>query len=195
LLNEEQKKSFLRVEISAKNLSNLIEDILQVARIEQKRLDFTPEKVQPLNIIKEVVEELKPKAEEKGLRLVFEPKEEPFYLKVNPNRLRQILFNLINNAIKYTLRGGIEVQTRANLTKGKYYISIIDSGIGISAENQKHIFEKFYRVKTRETAGIPGTGLGLWIVKELCQNMKGEILVESIEEKGSKFTVIFPLIS
>jgi len=73
------------------------------------------------------------------------------------------------------------------------YIYVIDSGLGISAESQKRLFEKFYRVKTKETAEIPGTGLGLWIVKQLCQKMGGEILVESIEGKGSKFTVVFPL--
>lgn len=193
LLNEEQKKYFSRIEISAKNLTDLIEDILEVSRIEQGRLDFRPSKVQPERVIEEVIDELEPKAKEKNLTIFFEPKKEPFYLLVNQNRLRQILFNLIQNAIKYTIEGGIEIQTRPDFKKGKYYIKITDTGLGISAEHQKKLFEKFYRVKTKETAEIPGTGLGLWIVKELCQKMGGEILLESIEGKGSKFTVIFPL--
>lgn len=193
LLNEEQKKYFSRIEISAKNLTNLIEDILEVSRIEQGRLDFVPARINPQSLIREVVEELKLKAEGKGLKLFFEEKTEPFYIGVNQNRLRQVLFNLTDNAVKYTLKGGIEIQTRADLTKGKCYIIIADSGLGISAENQKRLFEKFYRVKTKETAEIPGTGLGLWISKELCRKMGGEALLESIEGTGSKFTIIFPL--
>jgi len=192
-LNEEQKKYFFRIEISAKNLGNLIEDILEVSRIEQGRLDFTPAKIQPQEITKNLVEELKMKAEAKGLKLIFEPKAEPFFINVNPNRLRQILFNLIDNAIKYTIEGWIEIQTKPDLTKGNYYITITDTGLGISAEHQKRLFEKFYRIKTKETAEIPGTGLGLWISKELCQKMGGEILLESMEGKGSKFTIVFPL--
>ncbi len=193
VLTEEQKKDFSRVEISAKNLGNLIEDILEVSRIEQGKLDFTPAKIHPQETIKEVVEELTPKAKEKNLKLLFEPKEEPFFILINPNRLRQILFNLIDNAIKYTFFGQIEIQAYPDLTKGNYYITIADTGVGIAAEYQKRLFEKFYRVKTKKTAEIPGTGLGLWIAKELTKRMNGEILLESIEGKGSKFTIIFPL--
>lgn len=175
-------------------MGNLIEDILEVSRIEQGRLDFTPAKIQPQEIIKNVVEELKMKAEAKGLKLIFTPEDEPFFINVNPNRLRQILFNLTDNAIKYTIEGWIEIQTNLDLTKRKYYITISDTGIGIFAEYQKRLFEKFYRIKTKETAEIPGTGLGLWISKELTQKMGGQIFVESLEGKGTKFTLIFPLV-
>ena len=192
-LDETQKKYFSRIEISAKNLGNLIEDILEVSRIEQGRLDFTPAKIQPQDIIKEVIEELKLKAEGKGLKLFFEPKDEPFYIEVNPNRFRQILFNLTDNAIKYTFKGGIEIQTKGDFAKGKYYLTIADTGLGISAEAQKKLFQKFYRVKTKEAAEIPGTGLGLWVVNQLCSKMGGRVLLESMEGIGSKFTLIFPL--
>jgi len=112
---------------------------------------------------------------------------------VNSNRLKEVLYNLIDNAIKYTLEGGVEIKTEVDEIKKKYYITVQDSGIGISAEAQQRLFEKFYRVKTKETADISGTGLGLWIAKTLARKMGGDILIESMEGKGSKFTIIFPL--
>ena len=193
-LNKEQREEFSRISSSAKNLSDLISDMLEVSRIEQGRLDFTPQEIFPPKIISEIVEEFKAKAEAKGLKLIFEEKKEPCFIKVNPIRLKQILVNLIENALKYTKMGEVEIKTDYSLTKKKYFISVRDTGVGISAENQKHLFEKFYRVKTRETAGIPGTGLGLWITKTICEKMGGEILLESMEGVGSKFTIYFPLI-
>ncbi len=194
-LNEEEKEMLERVELSAKNLSNLVEDILEVARIEQGRLDLTPKLVNPLEITIEVLEELKGKAEEKGLnlKLIFEGEKRNVFLKVNPNRLRQILFNLVHNGIKYTPKGEVRVILRPDLNKKRYFIAVEDTGIGIPAEAQAKLFTKFFRVKTRETAGIPGTGLGLWIAKELTERMGGKILVESIEKVGTRFTLSFPL--
>ncbi len=116
------------------------------------------------------------------------------FVYVNPNRLKEILYNLIDNAIKYTFRGKIEVKTKIDQVKRKCYISIEDTGVGISAEAQRWLFEKFFRVKTKETADIPGTGLGLWISKALTEKMGGEIFIESIEGTGSKFTISFPLV-
>ena len=194
-LNEKEKEYLQRIDISAKNLGNLIDDILQVSRIQQGRLDITPKRIEPDTVIKEVVGELELKAHGKGLKLSFQSQKEQFYIMVNPNRLREIIFNLIDNAIKYTPTGEIEVQSRGDSVRKKYYITVADTGLGISAQAQTKLFQKFYRVKTRKTAEIPGTGLGLWISKELCQKMGGQIFLESMESKGSKFTLIFPLIS
>jgi len=193
-LNKEQKESFSRVSISAKSLSDLISDMLEVSRIEQGRLDFTPQKISPPKLISEIIKEFEIKTEAKGLKLIFEGKEEPYFIKINPVRFKQIMVNLLENAIKYTKMGEVEIQTSFSLTKKKYFISVRDTGVGISAENQAHLFEKFYRVKTRETAGIPGTGLGLWITREICQKMGGDILLESLEGVGSKFIIFFPFV-
>ena len=193
-LSPEEKEFFERVKISAKNLSELMYDILEVARIEQGRLDFTPKEVYPPEIIREALEEFRMKAEEKNLKLLSEIVDDPqYYIKVNPNRLRQILKNLIENAIKYTKKGHILIKTQIVPEKKRYIIEVSDTGIGISAEHQKKLFEKFYRVKTKETADIPGTGLGLWITKQLCEKMGGKIFLESIKGTGTKFTLIFPL--
>ena len=194
-LNEEEKEYLQRIDISAKNLGNLIDDILQVSRIQQGRLDITPKKIQPETVIKEVIKELELKARKKDLKLVFQPQEEPLYIMANPNRLREIIFNLVNNAIKYTPKGWIKVQVEADKIRKKCRISVADTGLGISAQAQTKLFQKFYRVRTKETADIPGTGLGLWISKELCQKMGGQIFLESMEGKGSKFTLVFPLAS
>jgi len=193
-LNEAQKEYLDRITISAKNLSDLISDILEVSRIEQGRLDFTPQKIFPSVLIKEVAEEIKLKTEQKNLSLILELDEKPCQIAVNPNRFRQILTNLLENSIKYTFEGGISIKTSCDENKKRYIIEIKDSGIGISAEHQTRLFEKFYRVKTRETAGIPGTGLGLWITKQLSEKMGGKIFVESMGKVGTKFTIIFPLI-
>ena len=194
-LTEEQKELVKVAKISANNLINLVYDILEVSRIEQARLDFTPKAISPAEEIKGIVEELRGKAEGKKLFLRLEVKSNGRFIKVNPNRFRQIIVNLIENAIKYTLKGGVTITTRVDEAAKRYIIEVRDTGIGIPAEAQKRLFERFYRVKTAKTAGIPGTGLGLWISKQLCERMKGKIFVESMEGVGTKFTVIFPLSS
>ncbi len=192
-LNEEEKKALERVEISAKNLAELVQDILQVSRIEQGRLDFTPEALEPQKELEQLVADFELKAKAKNLKLIFEPKAKPTEIKVNRFRFREIISNLLENAIKYTPSGQVEVKTEVDAAKKRYYIFVIDTGVGISAEAQKRLFQKFFREKKRETASIPGTGLGLWLSKEMAKRMGGDILVESIEGKGSKFTVWFPL--
>ena len=193
LLSDAQKEYLNRIRISAKNLGDLIYDILEVSRIEQGRLDFTAQKIFPDQLIKELAGDFKVKAEQKKLRLIFAETPISHSIFVNQARFRQIITNLIENAVKYTSAGEIEIGVKADEAKGKYIIFVRDTGLGISAEAQKRLYERFYRVKTRETAGIPGTGLGLWISKQLCEKMGGEIFVESMEGIGSKFTLYFPL--
>lgn len=193
VMSETQNKYLSRIEISARNLSDLIYDILEVSRIEQGRLEFTAEKINPEKIIKETVEAARMKAEAKGLRLSQEVEANPSFIKVNANRFRQVLTNLIENAIKYTPTGGILVSSKIDPAKKRYVICVSDSGLGVSAEAQKRLFERFYRVKTKNTADIPGTGLGLWITKQITETMGGNIYFESMEGTGTKFFIIFPL--
>lgn len=193
-LNENQKEYLNIVKISAKNLSDLIYDILEVSRIEEGRLDFSPQKITPQAIINEVITERQNKAQTKGLQLKTEFRgTENVLINVNPNRFRQIIVNLIENAIKYTMKGGVVVRDYVDLARNIYIIEVEDTGIGISAQEQLHLFEKFYRVKNKETAGIPGTGLGLWITKQLTERMGGKIFLESMKGVGTRFTLIFPL--
>lgn len=194
-IKPEESEHLSRVIISANRLSNLIDDILDVSRIEQGRLPIEMQKISPIKIINEVIDELKVKADEKNLQLLFAQNqiEEQYLISADPQRLKQILVNLIGNSIKYTKKGKIEIETIANDIKEKYSISIKDTGVGISAEAQKRLFEKFYKIVTKETSGIMGSGLGLWITKALTEKMNGQIFIESMEGIGSKFTLVFPL--
>jgi signal transduction histidine kinase len=192
-ISKEEIEYLERAEISAINLSHLIEDILEVSRIEQGRVDFTPKLIDPVNEIKQIVSEFLPRAKEKNLSLLFEEPKEKVELYLNPLRFREIVSNLLSNAVKYTFKGYVKIEAKVDFSRKRYYIFVRDTGIGISAEAQQKIFQKFFREKKRETADVPGTGLGLWISRELARKMGGDILFESIEGQGSNFIVYFPL--
>lgn len=182
------KRSFL----SAERVVGLIQDMLEVTRIERGALDLSPADVDPIEIIQKVIEEYHERAKVKNVTLELGVKAEGYILSVNPNRFTSILVNLVDNAVKYTMQGKVVVSTTINESKELCYINIEDTGMGIAAENQQKLFTKFYRVRNRETAEIPGTGLGLWIVKALVEQMGGKIFLESVKDRGSRFTVMFP---
>lgn len=192
-LNKEQAGSLTTIIKAADNLGNLIADILDVSKIEQGRLSFEFQKILPDEAIEETIEDLKPKAEEKKIEIVFNKTAGTSFISADPARFRQIITNLVGNAIKYTEEGKIEIILSPDKLRNKYSISVQDTGLGMSAEAQKKLFGKFYRVKTSKTEEIAGTGLGLWITKTLCEKMNAEIFLESMEGIGSKFTIIFPL--
>lgn len=195
-LTEEQKMERLKAIVSyADNLMSLISDILDVSRIEQNRLVLDVREESPYGVVREVVDTIRLSAEQKGLVVTYEDKEqlEPVQIAIDTKRLRQIMINLVGNSIKYTQKGTIHIVTRADKIHKRFVISIEDTGLGMSAEAQRSLFQKFYRVKTEHTESIAGTGLGLWITKALCEAMGGDISVESMEGVGSKFTVTFPL--
>jgi len=194
LLDSEKREDLSRIEISVQRLNDLISDILDVVRIEQGRLSFASKVISPVEIINEVKNELAGKARQKGLAIEFdESQNKEAKIKVNPNRFKEVLYNLVDNAVKYTKKGRVAITTKKDIYKKKFYIVIEDTGIGVSAEEQGRLFERFYRVRNKETIDIGGTGLGLWIVKRLCKKMKGVVLLESIKGVGSKFILIFPL--
>ncbi len=183
------EKAFANV----KRLDILVNELLDVSRLEQGRMQFDMQEVDIAKLIKEVISELKVKADEKKLKITYEglpdPKPQIF---ADPNRIVQILDNLIGNAIKYTLKGSIIISH--NIEKDTLKTIIRDTGIGMSPEDRRRLFEKFYRIQTKETANIPGTGLGLWITREIVRRMNGQIYVDSMKGVGSQFTIVFPII-
>lgn len=190
-ISEKGKGYISEIEFSVNRMDNLVDDILEVSRLEQNRVPFDFEILDPSSIISECAKEMKSKAMEKNLELRYDEKPLP-NLKIDPERLKQILVNLISNSIKYTLKGRVDIY--AKMKRRKYLsITVADTGIGISAENQKFLFEKFFRAQSKEMADVPGTGLGLWITRELARKMNGDITIESIEGVGSHFTVSFPV--
>ena len=133
-------------------------------------------------------------AGKKGLKLSFnKTKASNVKINIDKDRLRQVLVNLVGNAIKYTKKG--EIIVREYEEKGRLYIRVSDTGFGMTEEERKNLFQKFYRIKTEETEEIRGTGLGLWIVNNIIKEMNGNISVESIKGIGSHFIVSFPIIS
>jgi len=192
-VDADQQKYIDRMVLSVKNLSDLMADILEVSHLEQGRTDFEPEIIAPDIVVKEIVDGLAAKAEQKGLKLSFDAKGFSHKIRVNPVCFKRIVTNLVENSIKYTPAGKVAVTVAAQTAKKRCAVTIQDTGFGISAEGQAHLFEQFYRVKTQENAEIPGTGLGLWMSREMARKMGGDIMLESIEKMGSKFFIFFPL--
>jgi signal transduction histidine kinase len=187
---DELKEYLRRIDTSAAQLNTLVEDILDVSRLQEGRMSFSMKRVEPSSIIVEVVNAFMIQAKEKGLVLTYETRALP-ELFLDPERFRQVMTNLIGNAVKYTPHGSVTVSAESDGVE--VVIRVSDTGIGISAEHQAQLFSKFYRVKTDETRSIPGTGLGLWITKEIVRQMRGTISVESIQGKGTDFIVRFPI--
>lgn len=194
-LSKETRDYVVKIDISAKELDSLVADILDVSRIEQGRMSFDFEKINPNGLIEQVVSSLELPAKEKGLNISFDKSKitNDQYVQVDVSRLKQILVNLIGNAVKYTKKG--EVTVMQYQEKDRLYIRISDTGIGMSEEERIKLFEKFYRIRNKETEGIRGTGLGLWITTQMIKQMGGNLSVESIKGVGSHFIVSFSLIS
>lgn len=190
--NKDMNESLQRIMISAKRLEELVEDLLNVSRLEQGRLSMKKTNIDVEPVIDEIVSQLSITAEEKNLKLVYKKsKEKPPLVCADTERLKQVLINLIGNSIKYTETGSVTVTTETK--DGKLRVKVTDTGIGISPEAQKRLFQKFYRVQNDKTEKIQGTGLGLWITKQLVELMGGNIYFESIEGQGTQVIVVLNL--
>jgi signal transduction histidine kinase len=191
-LNKEEVHYLDNIQKSTNHLKSLVEDILEVSRIEQGRISYNFSEVSVIGIVEGIIDSLSNRAQEKNLELTYrnETEEGKDLILVDPDRLNQIMINLVGNSIKYTEQGKVEVIIKSD--NKKLTIAIEDTGIGMSAEEQKSLFGKFNRIKNEKTSKIEGTGLGLWITKQLIEQMKGEVQVESVKGKGSRFSVIFP---
>jgi signal transduction histidine kinase len=190
--SNEQSSHFLNnISVSVERLNDLVNDVLEVSRAEGNRLPMEIIELDPSEIIAQSVEEMRPQAAAKNLVLDYQPIGTPVVIKADKDRLKQVLINLIGNSVKYTLKGSVDVSAKI---KGKeLLITIADTGIGISSEDQANLFQKFYRIQNDKTKNIIGTGLGLWITLEIVKKMNGNITVESIEGVGSHFTIHLPL--
>lgn len=174
-------------------LRDLVEDLLDVSRIEQGRVKLEIMAIPMKSIFDNLVNSFARQAEEKKLALSVDLPDPSITVMADHNKLTQIMVNLVSNAIKYTPRGSVTISAVVVEEKKKMVkIKVTDTGMGMSAKNREHLFEKFYRIRNEQTDRITGTGLGLWITKALVGMMKGEIYVDSIEDKGTEFTVILP---
>jgi len=191
-----------KAQAAAKHLGRLFQDLLDVSKAEDGRMTNDPSVVDVVEFVGDVAEGLKPKAVEKGLRFLYKPLPEGesperqiapvYYAHVDNDHLREVIANLVENAIKYTPQGDVVIDVGGDETK--VTISVQDSGIGIPTEKIPHLFQKFYRVDNSDTREIGGTGLGLYLCRRLAELMGGQIRVESEYKKGSTFYVDLPRI-
>jgi PAS domain S-box-containing protein len=189
-ISDPQRELLDTVETRVRSMGALIDDLLDVGKIEAG-IDFDMEPCPVNPIITEAMTSFIPQASEKSIQLVGQLDKELPLVMANMTRLRQVMSNLIGNAIKYTPDGG-QVTVKAFRQDDEVRVQVIDSGIGIPAADQPHIFEKFYRVRGDHVANIKGTGLGLALVKSIVEKHNGHIWLESVFGEGSTFTVALP---
>ena len=189
-LNEEQRKQLNIVKGSSSHLLDLINDVLDISKIESGHLKISPESFNLELWAGMAVSALKPLADKKGLALHHEIEADLPEVFGDKRRIEQILINLINNAIKFTDSGGVNVYCYAD--EAFLVMKVVDTGIGIKEEDFDTIFSTFRQVEREATKNIEGTGLGLSICKKLAELMGGSIRVESTVGKGSSFTVRLP---
>jgi two-component system phosphate regulon sensor histidine kinase PhoR len=182
-----------RIEEQAERLNQLILDLLSLARLDsgQEVYDHRPLRLAP--VIESCVESQRDRADTKGLALSLDLGEldQATHVKADEEAVRQILDNLIDNAIKYTPEGG-SVRVSCRVDDGAVAVEVADSGIGIPRDDLPRVFERFYRVDKARSRELGGTGLGLSIVKHLVQSIGGQISVSSRVGAGSQFTVLLP---
>lgn len=173
-----------------RRLNEMATDFLELARLESGRVRFVREPVHLGGLVGEVLELVRLQAETEDVVLVSDLDSTLAPVPGDRNRLKQVLLNLLTNAIKYNQRGG-RVFIRLARRDDRIELAVEDTGRGIPAESLPHIFERFYRVPEREGRGV-GTGLGLAIAKRIIENHQGEVRVESAVGQGSTFTVSLP---
>jgi len=192
-LGTEQREFVELIEASCETLLALINDILDFSRIESGRLEFEPEAVSPRAIVREVVEQFRPRTREKQLDLAVALDDDvPARIVSDAFRVRQVLFNLIGNATKFTEEGGITVHVARDLEPGGIVVTVLDTGIGIGREQLARLFRPFTQGDSSTSRRFGGSGLGLAISKRLVDALGGRIEVESRPGEGSAFRVVLP---
>jgi PAS domain S-box-containing protein len=188
---ENIKEEFINIIYQeSQRLSKLIEDILNISRLESGRVTYRLHRIDFVPVISEIIEVHRLQAEEKGILFKDSLQEGSTQIFADSNAMKQVLTNLVGNAIKFTLEKG-QIDIRLFSENNSVIFEISDTGIGIPESEQKNIFNKFYRVY-RPGLEITGTGLGLSIVKEILDAHQAQIEVESQENKGTTFRLIFP---
>lgn len=190
-LNEEQAKQLRMVKDSGQNLLALINDVLDISKIEAGQIEIHNEPFNLPETIQKALQTVKPLADKKALRLVVRVAADMGPMTSDRQRIEQILLNLLSNAIKFT--GGGEVNVECRLEEGRAVIRVTDTGIGIKPEDLGRLFQPFHQLDSGLTRQYAGTGLGLAICKRLVERLGGTISVESREGKGSTFQVTLPM--
>jgi signal transduction histidine kinase len=190
-LNDEQTKQLGMVRDSARHLLDLINDVLDISKIEAGQLEVTFESFDMREAVEKAVRTVTPLADKKGVALVAEVAPDVGRIVSDRRRVEQVLINLVNNAVKFTEEG--EVRIECQVSDGWLVTRVVDAGIGIKPEDVGRLFKAFQQVDTGLARVKEGTGLGLSICKKLLEMLGGEIWVESEWGVGSTFTFTLPV--
>lgn len=177
---------------NSKQLLRLINDTLEISRYEKGKMKLNLKTIDLRSLFTVVVEAFEPSAKEKNLEIIFDRDRAPERIVSDPLRLRQIITNLVSNAIRYTETGNINI-TCQTVEGDRWSLIVADTGIGISSESQEQIFKPYYRVSSEKDYSAESTGLGLAIVDKLVILLQGEINLVSRVNLGSTFTITFPI--
>lgn len=179
------------IERNGKHLLTLINDILDISRIEAGKEEVEITNFSTENLLEEVLEMIRPQADQKKIELIQKNNRHKVYINSDYNKCRHILQNLIANAIKFTEKGKVEIEIIEE--KDEFEIKVIDTGIGISAENLEKIFDEFRQADSSTSRRYGGTGLGLAIAKKYANLLGGTVKVQSSIDQGSVFTLTLPI--
>lgn len=189
-LPPEQRAQYAQKGLANLNRLNLLfSDLIEIARLEYRDDLIRPERFELQDLISEVVETVLPRAEDKGLEIVWD--NPPLEVMADRNRIRQVLTNLIENAVNYTDEGSVRVRMRRHRDKAR--VEVDDTGRGIPEDHLDRVFDRFHRVDAARSRKMGGTGLGLAIVKQILEAHGEPVHVESTRGRGSRFWFELPL--
>jgi len=193
-VTDAQRDALARIDRGQRHLLGLINDILNLARIEAGRVEYDIANVSLVEVLRDLRPMIEPQLRAKGLAYEERIADGAACVRADPEKLQQILLNLLSNAVKFTERGGsVSVgSTRRAGAPGLVYLRVADSGIGIAPRKAERIFEPFVQVDSTHSRLGQGTGLGLSISRDLARGMGGELRVRSALGKGSVFTLTLP---
>lgn len=193
-LNKKQKDFLEKIYVSNERMIALVNDLLEVTRIEQGQTKLYLQPTDLVPIIRGIIKEKEKDVKKKHLQISFTTEQEPFPpVRTEPNKIKQALSNLISNAITYTLENGkitIDLQIQDGMMLGK----VIDTGVGIPQDQQKQIFSKFFRGTNVTSMETTGTGLGLYISKAFIEASGGKLWFKSAEGKGTTIYFTLPIL-
>ena len=195
---DQRAKQYLdKAHINTQHLGELFRDLLSITKLEENVLAGKVETFELSNMVSEVVDSLQFGAQKKGVTLKFIPGFNEnkvisplYYVSADPARVREVVTNLIDNALKFTARGGVTVTLSG--TADDVTVGVSDTGMGIAPEDISHLFQKFYRIDNSATRTIGGTGLGLYLCRSIIERFQGKIWAESELGRGSKFSFMLP---
>lgn len=199
VIDDKARLYLLKAHESARHLGQLFQDLLDISKAEDGRLNNKPSIIDVPAFVRNMIDTFQSQAAEKSLTLIYGPDATPsstptitpvYYANVDPTHFQEIVSNLLSNAIKYTKEGTVKVDIKGD--EEHVYVCVKDSGIGIPAEDLPHMFQKFYRVDNTDTREIGGTGLGLYLSRRLAESMDGHLTVDSTYGEGSTFTLEVP---